>query len=77
MTAWTRVADRLPAPGPRVLVYFGDGLMACADYADGWWDYENAEGEPPTHWMPLPNAPVEECASATEPVHGQATRRTE
>jgi len=57
MTGWVRVSERLPERRVDVLVYFKSGVMAVTDYADGWWDYEDAYGEGPTHWMPLPERP--------------------
>ena len=59
---WIPVTERLPERGYYVLAY-EDGDILMASYADGNWVlrdmYEIIELKP-THWMPLPSAPVEE-----------------
>jgi hypothetical protein len=57
--SWISVAERLPAPGDKVLAF--DPAMPIiqtgrAD-ADGRWNCEGLGFLTPTHWMPLPEPP--------------------
>jgi hypothetical protein len=66
---WRPIADDPPPPsevGSRILVYFeGAGVHQISDYRDdingsgpGWHCVPGLDGTPPTHWMPLPGAPI-------------------
>jgi hypothetical protein len=64
MTAWTRVADQLPAPGVEVLAYWGrkpsdGGVFMRVVYRHGaaYWVDGRSTYEVPTYWLPLPAPP--------------------
>jgi len=72
--AWIAVEDRLPEPGVNVAVFWPGrddnyapvwelGCPGTAFYRDGRW-FDPCGGEKwrrePTHWTPLPAAPVSE-----------------
>lgn len=68
---WTSVDQKLPRPGDKVLVAFGNGEISIASLANEdmqhrrddvskllWWEgLYTAFGA--THWMPLPENPNE------------------
>lgn len=65
---WIPVAERLPAPGMRVLaasegVFSGEAYLSC----EGVWMrsygvvWVSLVDMPVTHWMPLPDAPEVTC----------------
>ena len=60
MTDWTPVSEEMPPEGKLVLVYDawnGHQVMMWRD--SGWWDAHDYyhDGDPPTHWMLLPEPP--------------------
>lgn len=61
MENWIKVSDRLPKPGPDVLVTDGDACMVATYstvhskfrfFGTPHWESDNV-----THWMPLPETP--------------------
>lgn len=65
---WISVEERLPHPWEKVIVYlppnptglYADGIVIVAesDESGQWWDIDSTVRV--THWMPLPDPPVED-----------------
>lgn len=53
---WISVEDRLPEPNVVVIVAFGDGEVAPAQWLRSVWSYWRMDADI-THWMPMPPAP--------------------
>lgn len=69
---WISVKDKLPESPAWVLVY-SDGAMNCMWYYRGKWsDPTGAQGHnivmaDISHWMPLPDRPIEEATQKLSP----------
>lgn len=52
--------ETAPRDGKRVLVCDAFGNVECAEFIHGEWrdPYSDPLLDPPTHWMPLPDAPT-------------------
>lgn len=59
MIKWIPVEEKMPEKEETVLVAFDDGFICTVDTDEnGEWELWADSGEP-THWMPLPEPPVE------------------
>ena len=56
---WIPVTERLPERGQEVIVYSGD-ILEPTVFAYHFWNKDFASWAHITHWMPLPEAPIEE-----------------
>ena len=58
---WVSVKDELPEGGERVLIYDDVSRETCTGYLyEGVWHGESYQEEHDvSHWMPLPDKPVE------------------
>jgi|AOAMet_66_BLW_10_1038536.scaffolds.fasta_scaffold04432_2 hypothetical protein len=60
---WICVYDRLPEEGKEVLCYYGDDITpdwTIDKLVNNCWEWYGDEDSLPTHWMELPEAPVDE-----------------
>ena len=64
---WISVKDRMPPQNECWVLVYADGAMGCMAYHNGKWkDWSNATTpninvDDITHWMPLPEPPVDTC----------------
>ena len=64
MTDWQPI-ETAPKGGTRILVYapraveLGRDPIRIDEFRDGDWQHTNKHYWPATHWMPLPEAPLE------------------
>ena len=58
---WIKVEDRLPEAGVNVFIYESDGMMEIGEYnVDHWIEsIEYRLRYDVTHWMPLPEPPID------------------
>lgn len=58
---WVRVDERLPEEGVTVLGFWGGNTMETCDFTTerGWTVDGDAMLVHPSHWMPLPPAPID------------------
>lgn len=58
---WIPVEERLPEKGGYYLVHHKHGLILQRLYYEGQGElFVNVKHDPVTHWMPLPDAPMED-----------------
>lgn len=67
---WIKCTDKLPEPGKEVIIYITKEDLTCwprvhvgwtSKYVSGWEspDYFFLEDNEVSHWMELPNAPID------------------